>query len=96
MDESAMAMGRRRLLDVELLEAYIVEHLGGIIGEEYQTSQNRIVVLEETLLEEGVVESPITGDTRGSQMYWLLGLVVIVAMFIRTSLTTDNRGKHDK
>jgi len=96
MFRGAKVISDTGMLDVELLEAYIVEHFGGIIGEEYQTSQNRIVVLEETLPEEGVVESPITGDTRGSQMYWLLGLVVIVAMFIRTSLTTDNRGKHDK
>lgn len=32
------------MLDVELLEIYITEQLGGVIGEEYQTSQNRIII----------------------------------------------------
>lgn len=32
------------MLDVELLEVYITEHLNGVIGAEYQASQNRIVI----------------------------------------------------
>ena len=34
-------------LDVELLENYITEKLGGVVGEEYAQSQNRINVLDE-------------------------------------------------
>ncbi len=32
------------MLDVEMLEVYITEHLGGVIGQEYAVSQNRITV----------------------------------------------------
>ncbi len=46
------------LLDVELLELYITEHLGGVIGEEYATSQNRITVGAPAV--QG--DSPQTGD----------------------------------
>ncbi len=35
------------ILDVELLENYITENLGGTIGDEYAVSQNRINVLDE-------------------------------------------------
>ncbi|MBE6794259.1 MAG: bifunctional metallophosphatase/5'-nucleotidase [Ruminococcaceae bacterium] len=35
------------MLDVELLEVYINEHLGGVIGEQYKTSQNRVTVISE-------------------------------------------------
>jgi len=35
------------MLDVELLEIYIAENLGGVVGEEYARSQNRIKVIDE-------------------------------------------------
>ncbi len=35
------------ILDVELLENYITENLGGVVGAEYAESQNRINVLDE-------------------------------------------------
>lgn len=38
---------RTGVLDVELLENYITEKLGGVVGEEYAQSQNRINVLDE-------------------------------------------------
>ena len=34
------------MLDVELLEQYIVEQLGGVVDERYAQSQNRIVVAD--------------------------------------------------
>lgn len=34
------------MLDVELLEIYITDHLGGTIGQEYAASQNRIRMME--------------------------------------------------
>ena len=36
------------MLDVELLEQYIVENLGGVIGQEYAASQGRIRILDGT------------------------------------------------
>ena len=38
------------MLDVELLEMYITENLGGVVGEEYAASQNRINVIDEHTL----------------------------------------------
>ena len=35
------------MLDVELLEVYITEHLGGVIGEDYAASQGRIRIGKE-------------------------------------------------
>ena len=34
------------MLDVELIEKYIVEHLGGVIGQEYADAQGRIRILD--------------------------------------------------
>ncbi len=42
MFNNAQVVKNDGLLDVELLELYITEHLGGVIGEEYAQSQNRI------------------------------------------------------
>jgi len=51
------------ILDVELLEMYIVDYLGGVIGEEYSAPQGRIRVGtglndEETLPEEPLPDEP--------------------------------------
>ena len=39
------------LLDVELLEVYINEHLGGVIGKEYDSSQNRAKIVTQKPVE---------------------------------------------
>lgn len=42
MFKDAKVVSDSGMLDVELLEVYITENLGGVIGEEYKESQNRI------------------------------------------------------
>lgn len=44
MFKDAKILDAEGTLDVELLERYIVEHLGGVIGEEYASPQGRITV----------------------------------------------------
>jgi hypothetical protein len=42
MFKDARILTNDGMLDVELLEKYIVENLGGHIGEQYATVENRI------------------------------------------------------
>ena len=42
MFKDAKILSRDGLLDVEVLEKYIVENLGGVIGENYANVDNRI------------------------------------------------------
>ncbi|MBE6844673.1 MAG: bifunctional metallophosphatase/5'-nucleotidase [Ruminococcus sp.] len=46
MLKDAKVVSDSGMLDVELLEAYITNHLGGVIGEEYAQSQNRINITD--------------------------------------------------
>ena len=42
MFEGAKLIDAEGTLDIELLEGYITQHLGGVIGEEYAEPQGRI------------------------------------------------------
>lgn len=44
MFKDAKVIRNDGMLDVELLEIYITEYLGGVVGEEYAVSQNRISI----------------------------------------------------
>ena len=46
MFRNVKSLNNTGILDVELLENYITEKLGGIVGEEYANSRNRINVLD--------------------------------------------------
>ena len=46
MFEGAKLIDAEGTLDIELLEAYIADHLGGVIGEEYGAPQERIAFVE--------------------------------------------------
>ena len=83
------------MLDVEMLEIYITEHLKGVIGKEYATSQNRITigaVEEETDKEteneeieneeienEEIEKVPETGEGNETILY-LLGCVCVISL----------------
>lgn len=79
------------MLDVELLEIYVNEHLGGVIGKEYETSQMRVKVVneKEDIPEEETPEeekdnsliSPETGDK--------LGTVIILSLALLFFLTAS-------
>lgn len=47
MLEGSRIISNTGMLDVELLEEYIVDCLGGVIGEDYAESRGRVTVLEE-------------------------------------------------
>lgn len=56
MFKGAKVVSDSGMLDVEMLEVYISEYLGGVIGEEYALSQNRINIVEENEPEETLPE----------------------------------------
>ncbi len=71
MFDNAKIISNSGMLDAELLEVYISEHLGGVIGKEYESAQNRVKVVtekqEETLPAPSTDadtsdKSPQTGD----------------------------------
>ncbi len=47
MFDDAEIVSNNGMLDVELLEIYINDYLGGVIGEEYAVSQNRMTIVTE-------------------------------------------------
>lgn len=52
------------MLDAELLELYITEHLGGVVGQEYAHAQNRIrIVHEEPAPAAAATYTVVRGDT---------------------------------
>ncbi|MBQ4068102.1 MAG: 5'-nucleotidase C-terminal domain-containing protein [Lachnospiraceae bacterium] len=80
------------MLDVEMLEIYITEHLGGVIGKEYATSQNRITIgatemetdeetEEETNEEttEQTVAIPETSDDTSVQIMYMIAIATMIA-----------------
>lgn len=72
MFKGVKILNNNGMLDAEMLEIYITEHLGGTIGEEYAASQNRIRFLDGTedsdsatttaTVPTAPVQSPATGD----------------------------------
>ncbi|MBE6733846.1 MAG: bifunctional metallophosphatase/5'-nucleotidase [Ruminococcaceae bacterium] len=85
MFDNAKIISNNGMLDAELLEVYINEHLNGVVGKEYEASQNRVTVVTEEQIEtlpEGTTpnadtseKSPHTGDNRA-----------YVCMFVATSI----------
>jgi len=81
MFKNAKVVSDSGMLDVELLEVYITEHLGGVIGDEYKESQGRINVID------GVQEIPPTGDSDTVMIMAVLmcaaAAVVLINIFAR-------------
>ena len=46
MFKDAKVIDGEGTLDIEVIESYIVNHLGGVIGEEYANPQGRITFTE--------------------------------------------------
>ena len=61
MFKDAKILDAEGILDVEVLESYIVDHLGGVIGEEYAETQQSITFTDGKLEENDPI-SPPTGD----------------------------------
>lgn len=82
------------MLDVELLEVYIVDTLGGVIGEEYADSQNRIRIVSgetgsETSTTTAPTSSPATGDDPAVLMCVALMALALCATAVCRKRMTD-------
>ncbi len=74
MFDNAKIISNSGMLDAELLEVYIKDHLGGVIGKEYETSQNRVKIIATEQIDtkpsnpatgaDDSEKSPQTGDYR--------------------------------
>ena len=62
-------------LDVEMLENYIVEHLGGVIGEEYAEVKNNI-----TFTDGVVTDDPSLPDTADNSRVVACGLIALISI----------------
>lgn len=89
MFKNAKVIKNDGMLDVELLEIYIAEHLGGVVGKEYAESQNRITIgkIEEaekqTETTEEMENVPETGDNIfDNNIYLILAAVAVVAVSV--------------
>lgn len=101
MFNDAVILQNNGMLDVELLEVYITEHLNGVIGEEYAASQNRITVAKQTesttaattttttaaTTATAPLTSPQTGDS-GAPIVILFSLIGVLCLLVVTTKHT--------
>lgn len=88
MFKDAKLLDAEGTMDVELLENYIVEHLGGVIGEEYAEVKPNISftdgVIEETPdnndQDDKEPSSPQTGDNSYIVVWILLAIISLSAL----------------
>ncbi len=89
MFKDARLLDAEGTLDVELLENYIIDHLNGVIGEEYAEVKPNISfvdgVIEESP-ESGEPSSPQTGD---NSVLWVL--LAVLALFCLVALVIRSR-----
>ncbi len=76
MFKDAKILDAEGTLDVELIESYITDHLGGVIGEEYASVKKNITFTD------GYSEgSPSTGD-RANNAVWILFFLSLAALSV--------------
>lgn len=73
------------ILDVESLERYIVDHLGGVIGEEYGTVRPCITYTDGEVIPSAETESPDVTEESGGVMVWIV--VAVVGVLLMATLT---------
>lgn len=66
MLEGSRIISNTGMLDVELLEEYIVDCLGGVIGKDYAESRGRVTVLEEAPTTAPEETEPVTASTEAT------------------------------
>lgn len=66
MLEGSRIISNTGMLDVELLEEYIVDCLGGVIGKDYAESRGRVTVLEEAPTAAPEETEPVTASTEAT------------------------------
>ena len=76
MFKDAKILDAEGTLDVELIESYITDHLGGVIGEEYASVKKNITFTD------GYSEgSPSTGDSANNAV-WILFFLSLAALSV--------------
>ena len=85
MFEGAKVISDTGVLDVELLEAYIKDDLGGVIGEDYMRSDRRVTFTE------GVVFGAVDD---GDHAIWIaaIGIVLAITTIVTVSIIRKRRG----
>lgn len=86
MFEGAKVISDTGILDVEILERYVVEHLGGVIGEEYAQANHHI-----TLTDGFLTYYPYVTD--GDHAIWIaaIGLFLAVATMVTVFVIRQKR-----
>lgn len=92
------------MLDVELLETYVNDYLGGVIGKEYENSQNRVKVVAEKPSHSAPTEpdtnsknvdnskkSPNTGDPHTYMIFPLCILSLLLFTVVITKKHINNK-----
>lgn len=84
MFEGAKVISDTGILDVEILENYIVDHLGGVIGEGYEEVDRRI-----TFTEGQIAYYPYVSD--GDHAIWIAAIFGILAVVTVVTVLTIRR-----
>jgi hypothetical protein len=88
MFKDAKILDGEGMLDVEMLENFITQHLNGVIGEEYAEVKTNITFTEGVVSDDDSSEEPLPKPGDKSQVaVWVLvavfGLSSIVALMFR-------------
>lgn len=104
MLDNANIISNTGMLDVELIEVYIKEHLGSVIGKEYETAQNRIKVLTEPETEtppttdtdhnDNSEKSPLTGSALPVDLCFILSLLLFFTLIHITNQNRKNKSTY--
>lgn len=93
MFESAKILKNDGMLDVDLLEKYITENLGGIIGEEYSEVKSNILFVEKDVSNESEdeeIHAPQTGDNSNLLSLSLLSFIAVGVIILMKRETFNN------
>ena len=87
MFEGAEVVSDTGILDIEILEKYIVENLGGVIGAEYAPVNRHVIFTE------GIQEDP-SYVTDGNHAIWIgaIGLALAIATIVTVRVIRKRRG----
>lgn len=83
MLEGAQILQHDGMLDVEALERYITEELGGVVGEQYRDVQTNITF----------TEGEIYAEADGLSTVWIVGIAAgaVVVLFLTFLLIKKNK-----
>ena len=98
MFEGAEVVSDTGILDIEVLENYLVDNLGGVIDERYAEADRRITFTEDVVVEDIVDGDDVDGDSNDKNyVVWIAtaACVLIVAAAVVTVLFIRGRRKEN-